>query len=96
VGVDTSLIAEDLFNKKKNKGRPAEKRDFVKDEIQRLLVNGEPMSSAELESEICKLTGCHSNTLAAAKKELGVESYQSGRQWFSVLRSQNTVNSQAK
>ena len=48
------------------------------------------MPSAKLEAAVCELTGCHPNTVTAAKKELGVESYQSGRQWFSVLRGQGT------
>jgi RecA-family ATPase len=90
VGVDFNLIAEDLYNKKKNKGRPAEKRDGVKSELLRLLGGGEPMLSTELESEVCKLTGCHANTLAAAKKDLGVEARKIGNQWFSVLPTKNT------
>ena len=36
-GVDFNLFAEDLCNKKKNKGRPAEKRDSVKAGILRFL-----------------------------------------------------------
>jgi hypothetical protein len=66
--VDFNLIAEDLYGKKKNNGRPAEKRDDVKSHILRLLENGEPMPSAKLENEVCKVTGCHPNTLAAAKR----------------------------
>ena len=93
-GVDADLTAEDLYNKKKNKGRPAEKKDAVKSEVLRLLGDGGAMVSAELESKVCKLTGCHANTLAAVKKELGVESYQSGRRWFSRLPGQNTKNAQ--
>jgi hypothetical protein len=90
-GVDPNLLAEHLYDKKKNKGRPAEKRDGVKSEILWLLGNGEPMLSVELEQKVCGATGCHVNTLAAVKKELGVESYQSGRQWFCRLPDQNTV-----
>ncbi|MCL1821090.1 MAG: helicase RepA family protein [Oscillospiraceae bacterium] len=90
MGVDADLTAEDLYNKKKPKGRPAEKKDGVKSETLRLLESGEPIPSAELEAVVCAATGCHVNTLAAVKKELGVESYQSGRQWFSRLPGQNT------
>lgn len=94
VGVDFNLMAEDLYNKKKAKGRPAEKKDAVQAEILRLLDGGKPMLSAELEQKVCDITGCHVNTLAAVKKELGVESYQSGRQWYSVLSGHNTKNVQ--
>lgn len=90
-GVDWDLTAEDLYDRKKPKGRPAEKKDSVMSEMLRLLGNGEPIPSAELNAKVCELTGCHANTLATVKKDLGVESYQSGRQWFSVLRSQNTI-----
>jgi hypothetical protein len=55
-----------------------------------LLGGSEPKPSAELESTVCEITGCHANTLAAVKKELGVESYQSGRQWFCRLSGQNS------
>jgi hypothetical protein len=96
LGVDEGLIAEDLYNKKKNKGRPAEKRDDVKSHILRLLENGEPMPSAELESEVCKITGCHINTFKAAKKELGVESFQSGQKWYCRLPRQSTINSESE
>jgi hypothetical protein len=95
VGVDAGLIAEDLYSKKKSKGRPAEKRDSVKDEIQRLLGNGEPMPATELERKVCEVTGCSARTLKTAKDDLDVESYQSGRQWFSRLRVQNAENVQS-
>jgi hypothetical protein len=92
VGVDADISAEDLFSKsKRQRGRPAKKKDNIKAEILRLLGSGDPMPSADLEAEVCKITGCHPNTLTGAKKELGVESYQSGRQWFSVLRGQNII-----
>ena len=94
VGVDADITAEDLYNKKKTRGRPAEKKDGVKSEILRLLDGGESVPSIELESKVCGTTGCHANTVAAAKKELGVESYQSGRQWYSALRGQNKENRQ--
>jgi hypothetical protein len=94
-GVDEDLTAEDLFNKsKRQRGRPPEKKDGVKAEILRLLESGEPMPSAELEVAVCAATSCHPNTLAAAKKELGVESYQSGRQWFARI-GQNTINARS-
>ena len=92
VGVDASLIAEDLFNKKKNKGRPTEKRDDVKSEILRLLGGGEPIPSAELTEKVCEKTGCHPQTLKAAKKELGVEARKVGSEWFSVLSGKSTEN----
>ncbi|MCL1820398.1 MAG: hypothetical protein FWG36_07065 [Oscillospiraceae bacterium] len=66
----------------------------MKSEILRLLDGGAAIPSAELEVEVCAATGCHANTFAAVKKELGVESYQSGRQWFSRLPGQNTENAQ--
>jgi hypothetical protein len=94
VGVDFNLIAEDLYSKKKNKGRPAEKKDSVKSHILRLLENGEPMPSAELESAVCEATGCHFNTFKTAKKELGVEARKIGNQWFSVIPTRNTENQQ--
>ncbi len=91
VGVDAELTAEDLFSRsKRQRGRPSGKKDSVKTEILRLLGGGEPMPSAELEAAVCSSTGCHANTVTGAKKELGVESYQSGRQWFSILRCQDT------
>jgi hypothetical protein len=63
-----------LFNKsKKQRGRPAEKKDVVKSEILRLLGGGETVPSAEMESAVCAATGCHPGTIAAARKELGVE-----------------------
>jgi hypothetical protein len=77
-GVDPNIFAEDLFTKKNNKGRPAEKRDSVKTEILLLLEGGEPMPSAELETAVCGVTGCHPQTLKVAKKDLGVMCYQSG------------------
>jgi hypothetical protein len=94
-GVNFDLFAEDLYNKKKNKGRPAEKRDSVKSEIQRLLESGEPMLSIELEQKVCEITGCSIRTLKTAKEDLGVESYQSGRQWFCRLPGQSAVNIQS-
>jgi len=94
-GVDFDIIAEDLYSKKKGKGRPAEKRDYVKDEIQLLLCNGEPMLSAELEDKICEITGCHANTLKSAKKDLGVKSFQSGQKWYSALPGQSTIIGQS-
>jgi hypothetical protein len=93
-GVDEDLTAEDLYSKKKSKGRPTEKKDAVKSEIMRLLGNSEPVPSSELESEVCRLTGCHPKTIAAVKKDLGVECYQSGRQWFSRLPGQEIKNAQ--
>jgi hypothetical protein len=95
VGVDFNLIAEDLYNKKKNKGRPAEKRDSVKGEIQRLLGNVEPMLSTELEQKVIDATGCSARTLKSAKEDLGVESFQSGRQWYSRLLGQSAENAQS-
>jgi len=50
------------------------------------------MPSAELEVKVCGATGCHINTVAAAKKERGMECYQSGRQGFPVLPGQTTIN----
>jgi hypothetical protein len=94
-GVDFNLIAEDLYNKKKSKGRPAEKRDCVKSEIQRLLANGEPMLSTELERKVIDATGCSVRTLKSAKEDLDVESFQSGRQWFSCLRVQSAINNES-
>ena len=94
-GVDFDIIAEDLYNKKKNKGRPAEKRDSVKTEILRLLDGGEPMLSTELEQKVIEVTGCSARTLKSAKEDLGVGSYQSKRQWFSVLPGQSAINVQS-
>jgi hypothetical protein len=95
VGVDDSISAEDLFNKsKKQRGRPAEKKDAVKSEVTRLLQNG-AMPSADLESAVCTATGCHVQTLKSAKKDLGVECYQSGGTWHSRLPSQSTENNQS-
>jgi hypothetical protein len=94
-GVDADLTAEDLYNKKKNKGRPAEKRDDVKSAILRLLESGGPVPSAELEAKVSALTGCSSRTLQSAKKDLGVESFQSGRQWFCAMPGQTAINSGA-
>ena len=92
VGVDADLTAEDLYNKsKRQRGRPSEKKDGVKAEILRLLDDGEPVPSAELEAEVCKITGCHVNTFKAAKKDLGVESFQSEQKWYSVLPGQSTI-----
>jgi hypothetical protein len=93
-GTDPNIFAEDLYTKKNNKGRPAQKKDLVKAEIQRLLGDGEPMLSTELEKEVIEVTSCHVNTIAAAKKELGVVSYQSGRQWFCRLPGQSAINSE--
>jgi hypothetical protein len=92
MGVDVDVTAEDLYSKKKTRGRPAEKREDVKLEIRRLLGGGEPMLSTELESAVCAVTGCHPKTVAAARKDLGVESFQSGRQWFSRLPGQSIEN----
>ena len=95
VGVDADLTAEDLYNKsKRQRGRPADKKDAVKSELLRLLDGGEPVLSVELEAEVCNITGCHANTVAVVKKDLGVECYQSGRQWYSILPGQNTENAQ--
>ena len=89
--MDAYISAEDLFNKsKKKRGRPAGKGDDAKVEILRLLNGGVPMPSVELESAVCEMTDCHHKTVNSAKKELGVESCQSGRQWFSVLQDQST------
>jgi hypothetical protein len=94
-GVDADLNAEDLFSKSKRmRGRPAEKKDYAKSEVLRLLGDNEAMPSVDLESSVCSATDCHPNTLAAVKKELGVESYQSGRQWFLRLPGQNTKDTQ--
>jgi hypothetical protein len=96
VGIDETLTAEDLFDKsKKQRGRPAEKRDAVKSEILRLLDGGEAIPSAELETAVCASTGCHAQTLKAAKRDLGVECYQSGGAWFSRLPGQSTENTQS-
>jgi hypothetical protein len=92
VGVDPELTAEDLYNKKKSRSRPAEKKDSVKSEIQRLLGDGEPMLSADLEAQVVEVTGCSPRTFQSTKKELGVESYQSGRQWYSHLPGQAAIN----
>jgi hypothetical protein len=93
--VDDSLNAEDLFNKsKKQRGRPPEKKDEVKSEVTRLLQNG-AMPSADLESAVCAATGCHAQTVKAAKKDLGVKCYQSGGAWYSRLLGQSTENSQS-
>jgi len=92
IGIDENITAEDLYSKKKSKGRPADKKDTVKIEVLKLLENGEPMLSAELEEKVKELTNCHSNTIAAVKKELGVESFQSGRQWFSRLPRQTETD----
>jgi hypothetical protein len=94
-GVDTEITAEDLYNKKKNKGRPAEKKDSVKTEILRLLGSGEPMLSTELEQKVVEAAGCSTRTLKSAKEDLGVGSFQSGRQWFSVLPGQSAINVQS-
>jgi hypothetical protein len=94
VGVDLDLLAEDLYTRSRLRGRPAEKRDLVKGEILRVLGGGEAVLSSELEADVCKLTGCHINTLAVAKKELGIISYQSGRLWYCRLPGQNTINTQ--
>jgi hypothetical protein len=92
--VDTEITAEDLYNKKKNKGRPAEKKDSVKTKILRLLGSGEPMLSAELEQKVIEAAACSTRTLKSAKEDLGVGSFQSGRQWFSVLPGQSAINVQ--
>jgi hypothetical protein len=94
VGVDEDLTAEDLYSKKKSRGRPPEKKDGVKAEILRLLDGGEPMSSAELETQVCELTGCSPRTFQTTKKELNVESFQRERQWFSMLPTQTAINTQ--
>jgi hypothetical protein len=91
-GVDFDLCAEDLYDKKKTRGRPTSTKDSVKSEIQRLLGSGEPIPSAELEQKVIETTGCSVRTLKTAKGDLGVESYQSGRQWFSALRGQSAIN----
>jgi len=93
-GVDPDITAEGLYSKKKNKGRPAEKRDSVKDEILALFSESEPILSAELERKVCEATGCHPKTFASAKKDLGIESFQSGRQWYCSLPGQRIKNSQ--
>jgi hypothetical protein len=96
VGVDSDITAEDLFSKpKRQRGRPARKRDSVKDEIQRLLVGGEAIKSKELEQIVCEATGCHIQTVKAAKKDMGVESYQFGQSWYSRLPGQSIKNSQS-
>ena len=96
VGVDADLTAEDLYNKsKQQRGRPAEKKDAVKSEILRLLGGGEPVPSAELEAEVRKIIDCHVNTFKSAKKDLGIQSFQSEQCWYSVLPGQSTKNSQS-
>lgn len=90
-GVNPNVFAEDLYTKKNNKGRPAQKKDLVKSEIQRLLGGGETMPSAELEQKVTEATGCSARTLKSVKEDLGVESYQSGRQWFCRLSVQSAV-----
>jgi hypothetical protein len=94
VGVNFDLIAEDLYNKKKTKGRPAEKKETVKFEILRIPGGGEPVLSAELEQKVIDATDCSERTLQAAKGDLGVVCCQSGRQWFSVLPGQSAINVQ--
>jgi hypothetical protein len=92
VGVDFDLLAEDLYCRAKLRGRPAEKRDFVKAEILRILGNGEPVLSSVLEEEVCKATGCHFQTIKTAKKELGVLARKIGNEWYSVLPGKSTIN----
>jgi hypothetical protein len=94
VGVDFDLLAEDLYTRSRLRGRPAEKRDLVKGEILRILGNGEPVLSSLLEEEVCKATGCHTNTFDSAKKELSVEARKIGNQWYSVLPTKNTIINQ--
>jgi predicted secreted protein len=52
------------------------------------------MLSAELEQKVRAMTGCHAQTVKAAKKDLGVESYQSGQRWYSRLPGQGIENGQ--
>jgi hypothetical protein len=85
VGVDFDLLAEDLYTRSRLRGRPAEKRDLVKEEILKILGSGEPVLSSVLEEEVCRGTGCHFQTLKAAKKELGVQSFQAGQKWYCRL-----------
>ena len=93
IGVDDDLTAEDLYGKgKTGRGRPPEKKDAVKSEVLRLLADGEPMLSAELERKVCEVTRCAVRTVKTARDELGVQSYQSGRHWYSVLQGQSAEN----
>jgi hypothetical protein len=92
VGVDFDLLAEDLYTRSRLRGRPAEKRDAVKEEILRILGGGEPVLSSVLEEEVCKATGCHFQTIKTAKKELGVLVRKIGNEWYSVLPGKSTIN----
>jgi hypothetical protein len=94
-GTNPNIFAEDLYTKKNNKGRPAGKGSMVKSVIERLLGGGEPMLSADLETKVCEIAGCHAQTLKAARKDLGVVSFQSGQKWYSRLSSQSTINGQS-
>jgi hypothetical protein len=94
VSVDFDLLAEDLYTRSRLRGRPAEKRDLVKGEILRILGSGEAVLSTDLETEVCKVTGCHTNTFDIAKKELNVEARKIGNQWYSVLPIKNKINTQ--
>ncbi|MDR1539714.1 MAG: hypothetical protein LBU32_17280 [Clostridiales bacterium] len=47
------------------------------------------MLSVELELAVFELAGRHPKTMTKAKKELDVHTYQSGRQWLSVPRSEH-------
>jgi hypothetical protein len=53
------------------------------------------MLSTELEQKVIEITGCSTRTLKSVKKDLNVESFQSGRQWFSALPGQSAKNVQS-
>jgi hypothetical protein len=95
VGVDFDLLAEDLYARSRLRGRPAEKRDAVKEEILRILGSGEPVLSSLLEEGVCMATGCSQRTFKSAKDELGIFSFQSDRKWYSKIQSQSAINSQS-
>ncbi|GHV16958.1 hypothetical protein FACS189425_02220 [Clostridia bacterium] len=94
-GINADIFAEDLYTKKNNKGRPAEKRDFVKSVVRRFLESGEPVLSSELEEKVIATTGCSVRTLKTVKEDLGVQSYQSERRWFCCLPGQSAENVQS-
>jgi predicted secreted protein len=52
------------------------------------------MLSTELEQKVREIAGCHAQTVKAAKKDLGVESFQSGQKWHSRLPGQSAKNGQ--
>lgn len=84
-GIDHDLTAEDLYNKNASRGRPPEKREEAKLVVLKILEDMEKIPSTELEQLVIEETGCHANTVTAAKKDIGVKSVQSGGQWYSTL-----------